>query len=379
MVHSSIYGSQETLQGSIKDNSRPNSQASQTNAICVEKANDLPPNQVQDSQKCSRQGSFKHYSEPNSQANQISSVNVTEINDSAPKKALGIGKLTNFFFDVAADYGKAELTQNVQDIRILHFLIISGIALQIIATIFLAFVFKNYSGENITLLSNYELESAKGFRLSSLLMMSDHGFIREFPLIGSQQIDFPKLQKTSVECGDSGTFNCNDHHDQFATYYNQHIYYFTTNQNKNVVKQIIDKNNIHHREIPSSRILTLHNNGIVYSLHVGEFFWILGGVYDDKLLGPTGHRETSMWSFKREKWFRGPIMEEPIMFETFGYRCAVAINSTTIVHVGYKDVNIAYLHLFSTRWIVSSKKSAKSPLEITEAICTVGFDKDWTE
>ena len=287
------------------------------------------------------------------------------------------------FFKVSFNYGQNELDLYVQDGRMVNFLAALGMTLIIITAIFLVFVFKNYNMETIIIEEGHQPEFKQSFVKSSYLMITESGFVRELSFNHKQKpMEFPKFQKTNAkECSliDDGAFGCVSHH-FFASYYRQNIYYFSTNPNKNVVKQNILRDKNHHREIPKSQITNpSFNKGIVYSIQVGEFFWIFGGLRLNPMGGGTPNYNSSIWSFKREKWIPGPVMQDPVLYDTFGGGCAISINSTTILHLGYEEYFVAYLHIFSDKWLKSTQNSAKAPMKISNARCTIGFDKDMTQ
>ena len=111
------------------------------------------------------------------------------------------------------------------------------------------------------------------------------------------------------------------------------LVYLTTDPERDVVKQKIDDPLNVPRHLPKTRIPNQHAGIEIIGVHVGHYFWILGGrswlnlVSHDLMLSGSYkvHIKSSLWSLKRDVWINGPEIPEGLIKYS---PCATAINDT---------------------------------------------------
>ena len=134
-------------------------------------------------------------------------------------------------------------------------------------------------------------------------------------------------------------FYGNFYYDNFGVFYKDTLVYLTTNPDRDVVKHKVDDLFSIPRHLPNERIPNRHTDtigGPIIGLHVGHYFWILGG--EIVVLTPvetlqfiTSRKvqiKSSLWSLKRDVWINGPEMPEVLIK---GSPCATAINDTFVI------------------------------------------------
>ena len=133
------------------------------------------------------------------------------------------------------------------------------------------------------------------------------------------------------------------YYDNFGVFYNNTLNYLFTNPERDVVKHNIDNpkdvprhiphTRIPNQHIPNKEIANQHTGSVITGVHVGHYFWILGGrswlnlVSHDLMLSGSYkvHTKSSLWSLKRDVWINGPEIPEGLIKDS---PCATAINDT---------------------------------------------------
>ena len=122
------------------------------------------------------------------------------------------------------------------------------------------------------------------------------------------------------------------YHDNFGAFYKDTLVYLTTNPDGDVVKHKVDDLFIVPRHLPNTRIPNQHTGrpgGPIVGVHVGHYFWIIGGEIDVQTpVKAYSHKvqiKSSLWSLKRDVWINGPEIPEGLIKDS---PCATAINDT---------------------------------------------------
>ena len=148
------------------------------------------------------------------------------------------------------------------------------------------------------------------------------------------------------------------------------LVYLTTDPERDVVKQKIDDPLNVPRHLPKTRIPNQHAGVEIIGVHVGHYFWILGGrswlnlVSHDLMLSGSYkvHIKSSLWSLKRDVWINGPEIPEGLIKYS---PCATAINDTFAIIINinsYTDSIPIQAYDFSKGvWHPMSKPPIKIP------------------
>ena len=156
------------------------------------------------------------------------------------------------------------------------------------------------------------------------------------------------------------------------------LVYLTTDPERDVVKQKIDDPLNVPRHLPKTRIPNQHAGVEIIGVHVGHYFWILGGrswlnlVSHDLMLSGSYkvHIKSSLWSLKRDVWINGPEIPEGLIKYS---PCATAINDTFAIIINinsYTDVIPVYAYDFSKGvWHPMSKPPIESPMSYLDPYC----------
>ena len=111
-------------------------------------------------------------------------------------------------------------------------------------------------------------------------LISSAGFIEDFTIEGLKNDSFPKLSKTEFN-KDICYFQVSYYHEvQFqwlGFFYKDSLNYVPCNPKLYVIKHLVDEGKNSHHEIPNSRIPNLHLGGEIFGIHVGYYFWVIGG------------------------------------------------------------------------------------------------------
>ena len=124
--------------------------------------------------------------------------------------------------------------------------------------------------------------------------------------------------------------------DNFGVFYKDTLVYLTTNPERDVVKHKVDDLFSVPRHLQNTRIPNQHSGtplNPIIGVHVGHYFWILGGEMDVQTSVQTpysieSHKvqiKSSLWSLKRDVWINGPEIPEVLIKDS---PCATAINDT---------------------------------------------------
>ena len=160
------------------------------------------------------------------------------------------------------------------------------------------------------------------------------------------------------------------YYDNFGVFYKDTLVYLTTDPERDVVKQKIDDPLNVPRHLPKTRIPNQHAGIQIIGVHVGHYFWILGGkswlnlVSHDVLLSGSYkvHIKSSLWSLKRDVWINGPEIPEGLIKYS---PCATAINDTFAIIINinsYTDSIPIQAYDFSKGvWHPMSKPPIKIP------------------
>ena len=117
-----------------------------------------------------------------------------------------------------------------------------------------------------------------GFPTQHVAFISPNGLIDDFTIEGHKNDTFPKLRKTtmsndicSVDLYHLSPFKW------FGFYDRNFFYYVPCNPKLLLIKHDVDKGKSGHITIPNSNIINLHYGGGVMGIHIGNYFWVLGG------------------------------------------------------------------------------------------------------
>ena len=118
-----------------------------------------------------------------------------------------------------------------------------------------------------------------GFPTQHIALISAEGIIQDFTIEGLTNDTFLRLQKTSIT-----NEICSDREDDYVSpfewfgfYRKSYFYFISCNPLSLIIKHEIDQGKSGHKTIPDSKIPNMHYGGRVMGIHVGNFYWILGG------------------------------------------------------------------------------------------------------
>ena len=167
------------------------------------------------------------------------------------------------------------------------------------------------------------------------------------------------------------------YHDNFGAFYKETLVYLTTNPDGDVVKHKVDDLFIVPRHLPNTRIPNQHTGrpgGPIVGVHVGHYFWIIGGEIDVQTpVKAYSHKvqiKSSLWSLKRDVWINGPEIPEGLIKDS---PCATAINDTFAIIINinsFTDRIPVQAYDFSKGvWHPMSKPPIESPTSYLDPYC----------
>ena len=164
-----------------------------------------------------------------------------------------------------------------------------------------------------------------GFPQWQVAMICQDGIIKAFPIDGSEYSSIPKLPKKKCSLFIDRPF----YYDNFGVFYKDTLVYLTTDPDRDVVKHKADDLFSIPKHLPNTRIPNQHIGGQIMGVHVGHYFWIIGGEIDVQTpVKAYSHKvqiKSSLWSLKRDVWINGPEIPEGLIKDS---PCATAINDT---------------------------------------------------
>ena len=111
-------------------------------------------------------------------------------------------------------------------------------------------------------------------------LISPEGFIEDFTIEGMKNDSFPKLSKTKFNkhiCYFQDIYYYGIEFQWLGFFFENYLNYVPCNPKLHVIKHVVDKGKNSHQEIPNSGILNLHLGGPIFGIHVGYYFWVIGG------------------------------------------------------------------------------------------------------
>ena len=140
----------------------------------------------------------------------------------------------------------------------------------------------------------------------------------------------------------------------FAYHDKNELIFLYTNAKNRAVKFNIDKSI--HRKISSSATPN-EWHGYPVGVRINKFFWMFGGTAET--YRTSYYNETLLWSFKKQRWFRGPDLPTEIAKAGGQMICATAVNFSTVFI--FKSEYPAYTSSFSFHFKRKVWKQHKDP------------------